>query len=45
VAVDIDTGMVILSALGCHLAGGDPTLPGIRLQAWVTLRQDKPAAG
>ena len=43
VAVDIATGMVILGALGCHLAGAAPDIEEIRLQAWVTLRQDKPA--
>ena len=44
VAVDVATGMVILSGLGCRLAGTDVDSDGIRLDAWVTLRQDKPAS-
>ena len=44
VAVDIATGMVILSALTCRLAGAEAPLAEIRLQAWVTLRQDVAAA-
>ena len=44
VAVDVATGMVILSALACRLAGGTDPDREFRLQAWVTLRQDLPAA-
>ncbi|MFZ4407882.1 MAG: hypothetical protein ACOYOH_11090 [Paracraurococcus sp.] len=44
VAVDIATGMVILGALGCRIAGAAPDTGDIRLRAWVTLRQDKPAS-
>ena len=40
VAVDVATGMVILSALACRLAGDGIPAREIRLQAWITLRQD-----
>jgi hypothetical protein len=40
VAVDVETGMVILSALACRLSGEAAPQAEIRLQAWVTLRQD-----
>lgn len=40
VAVDVETGMVILSALVCRVSGDAAAPAEIRLQAWVTLRQD-----
>lgn len=44
VAVDVECGMVILSALVCRLTGETAPPTEIRLQAWVTLRQDLAAA-
>jgi hypothetical protein len=44
VAVDVETGMVILSALACRLSGEAAPQAEIRLQAWVTLRQDRAEA-
>jgi hypothetical protein len=44
VAVDVETGMVILSALACRLSGEAAPQAEIRLQAWVTLRQERAEA-
>lgn len=45
VAVDVETGIVLLSALVCRVIGPAAPGPQLRLQAWFTLRADAPAAG
>lgn len=44
VAVDIETGVIILSALQCRVSGTAAPTPEVCLQAWFRLRQDRSAA-